>query len=517
MTRRFVLGLLVCIPLCSCGCLTGGGGFGTGNGRSGNGGGVIPNGLTGPGAKKPKPSWIDSPPRDRSTIFGIGVAAIDKSKSEAQRTADEFARQEIAVTIRAEVNGMSQSSSTVRGRIVGEDATATIDVENVNFVEVVGKGTLAGAEIVKRYDDGVSIYSLAAMNRVGAARAIADRIKTLRNEAEPMLKRGKDPGTPPNLAIDSLLRAFELYSQADLADATHITLVGKEANPATDLRAEAAAALSSMISNVSIEIERGQNQVVTPGSALPEKIVVRVQYSKGGSTTPVPHVRLGLEAQNPKAVEISHEMVTTGTDGRATFRVPSVTSTGKVGNHISVSFLAEQVGLRKLPKARVNYRLRTKETVRILVILKEINADGSEVKPGRAAPRLIGAIEGKGYQVVAEDKFLRSPGLDSLLSDSIGALQKAIGGDVDIIVRGKATAVESNAFKRTKAAKSSARIQAIDLSTGRIIGTKPPSDIYLQGSTNSLKDAGAKSLEMLGDGYGKAVVNDLNRALAGSK
>jgi len=468
------------------------------------------------------PAWVQGGehPRYPSQRYlrGVGASAIQDSEAEARRAADEAARGEVALTLRAEVEREVVSVQRERGRVDSAGARSVLELDVQDLTRVVGSDILEGVEIVDRYRSATerSAYSLAAMDRGVAARSVAARVEAKRREAEAQLElarrfiaEGKRAQT-----LGTLLSAYDLILQAQVADSAHRVLVGKPApSEIPDRAAEVRAQLEEFRLDLEFEVVSGQDQRALPGTPLTTPIVLRVALRDGSARVPVPGVTFSLRPSRPGAAELSANTVITDSNGEARFTVPVVYPVEETANAIIASLDAARIGSFEVPDVLVRFTVGTRDTLRILVVIEEV-ALGKPVASPVVALGIQDALRQAGIPVVSADGPVARLGRDKLLHGRLEDLREALAGEVDILLRGKAEARRIGSFGSQTMAQSTAKLQALDLTSGRALSafeSKPSKE-----SRESVEHAALLTLQDLSRRAGAEVVQRLERVLRGN-
>lgn len=469
-----------------------------------------------------QPGWVNGGehPRYPSQRYlrGVGASPIKDSEAEARQNADDVARGEIALYLRSEVQREVTSRTREQGRVTADGADSVVELELNDLTRVVGSETLEGAEIVDRYRSptGLTVYSFAAMDRAVAARNIAARVERMRQEAEAQLALARELQASGQRArtFGTLLGAYDLFLQAQVADSAHRVLVGKPApTELPDRAAELRGQLEAFRVDLHVEVAQGQGQRAAPGTPLLEPIVLRATLRDGGKAVPVRGVTFSLRPAVPGAAELSAQTVVTDEKGEASFTVPVVHPGDKEASVIIASLDAARIGSFEVPDVRIQYSVPTRDTLRVLVVVDEIAL-------GRASPSPVvalgiqDALRTAGFPVVSADGYVAELGRDKLLYGRLEDLRPVLGADVDILLRGRAEARRGDrSFGNLPTSRSSAKLQALDLVSGRALSAFETRDA-IEARPN-LEDAAQRSLEILSGDAGKEVVARLRKVLKG--
>jgi hypothetical protein len=428
----------------------------------------------------PAPTWIQDgnhPIYPKAAyLTAVGVSDRGDSPAKTREEADQRARRELVLSLQAKVRAKVQVETKTQGRVRdGGVPSSLLDVNVNEFTEVLGEGTLEGAKIVDHYEDPRTgaIYALAALDRELGARGLCRKIEESMAEADRAMTQAdgarSDGASRPQIEIQSLLAAFREHLKAALARETHGIIAGREIpGPlagSLGKRSDLKSRLERLLGELQIEVVEGQGQQGALGEALPRAVILRSSL-KGG--LPVPGMSLRLRPESPSAVELSADRLVTGEDGKATLTLPLVKATGKEVNRIEVTLDLGEAGDLPAPTAFVEYHLPTRETLKVLVLLEEIQL-GRSVDPSPLGQSLMAAVQKAGFPVVDPGAVLREGEERKLLQGDHPQVKEVLAGKVAVLLRGKAEATAGGTLLGLPSTRASAALEGLDVQSGRAI------------------------------------------------
>ena len=145
--------------------------------------------LVGCASAPKRPDWITKGsgafPKDKKSIYGVGIAEGVKSEALRRSTADNRAIAEISRNLSV------MSTSLMRDYMSSASATEEEKTSGEQFVENTVKtfasNTMSGVSIIDRWDDGKIAYSLAALN-LDDLKAMTEQVSQLSSQMKEYIK-----------------------------------------------------------------------------------------------------------------------------------------------------------------------------------------------------------------------------------------------------------------------------------------------------------------------------------------
>ncbi len=151
-------------------------------------------------ARAPRPAWLETPKAGCSSDELCAVGA-----GNSLNAARIDARTEISKILETKIDASSSTSETLYGAILNERIS-----EKTNVL-------LNAAEIKETFEDGGSVYALAALDKPIAAAVLKKEIQKLDDETESALKEGSLP---------AVVRAERLFAERNVLNARRAVLTG---------------------------------------------------------------------------------------------------------------------------------------------------------------------------------------------------------------------------------------------------------------------------------------------------
>ena len=452
-----------------------------------------------------RPEWVDSIPNKPHMYQGIGIADATGSKAEDRLRADQNARteiiQEISSTISSEISSFYSESSS-NGSLGGSQSMDVFTSLSSAYAEE----TIEGLKIVDRYYDKKNkvYYTYATLLRSSFQEQMANKAQEARKLAQERFQYASAA-----LAEGNVSGALEQLSQA----LTHVmvaqSVVKKQLQG--DLNSDGKsgfldAGLSQEISNITSKISfvklAGDGQKGERNQALAQPFEGQVTYSAGEQEIPLSNLSLSFAVSGAEA---DYEpVITTNAQGKFSVRVHKLHSasipnpTGHINLHLPhMSILAAhsgQSGTDFMPVAvDFEFQMDVAASVRIFVrVLEEIN--GEPVSRSKSDGMLVKALVGKQYKVIDARQIASTVAIEQLDQfvgyDAFESLTEALKGHADYAVVGLVYS-ETSSTGTLNYARAGANLNAIDLTSGRIIATGQLENIKAAGNTEKKANTSA--------------------------
>jgi hypothetical protein len=272
---------------------------------SGTNPGTNPEGLQ----AGPKPSWLIQQPVDPNYYLGIGSASKNKYGSEAQKSSQDLALADLASQITVKITSDIVTTLIENGAITKEEYLATARSEAVADLE--------GHELVDTWQDANYHYAYYRLSKAQYAAIQAKKRQAALALSTDFLAKAKAADELSqfsesfNATVQAFIPLLPYLNEALEADFNgHQVILSNEVN--TQLQA--------MLSG--IELSPSQSNLSAKlGQPLQEKLTI---FARGHNTQALRG--LPLKVQFKKGAGELLETVKTGSQGRATLQVTSITA-----------------------------------------------------------------------------------------------------------------------------------------------------------------------------------------------
>ncbi len=472
-----------------------------------------------------RPAWVDSTPTAPQLYQGIGVADQTGTTAEDRLRADQNARTEIIQEISSNIS--SEVSAYYQETAASGNFTADQNFEVfTSLSSAYAEATIEGIKIVDRYFDkkNKTHYSYATLSRAefraqmtrkaNEARAIATASYAYAQEA---------------LGADNISMAISHLSTALSHVLVAQSIIKKQLEG--DLQKDGSSEF--LVAGLSNEISKlihkmrfikgdGDGQKAERDQALFGALTGRLIYEDDGREIPASNTALAVTMEGASA----EFAATIHTDKRGHFEaridkmISATSPTPQIRIQLHLPQLAllseeERNDLAGLTTSGIHYTLSmdVASSIKILVrVLEEI--DGQRLPRSKSDGILIKALISQKYKVVDAMQISNAISLKdldfALYYEDYPSLANTLGSQADYAVIGLVSS-ETSSEGTLNYARGSAKLNVVDLSSGRIIATGNKSNIKAAG--NTVKKANSSALKKSSYAAITEVLLGLNAAL----
>ncbi len=446
------------------------------------------------GAKRP--AWVDSTPNNPHLYQGFGVADKSGSAEEDRLRADQNARaeiiREISSTISSEVSSYYQEA-TASGNINVEDGVEIF----TSLSSAFANATIEGIKIVDRYYDRKQkvYYSYATLLRSTFQSQMARQAdEAAAYAAERFGYAQKAIQTDDiSVALNHLSSALSHVLVAQSIVKRHLDgdLAGDGKREFLDIRLSHE--LSTLIHDIRFTKLSEDNQAGERSQALPHSLNGQVSYEQNGKAIPL--INLPLRVNLEGATAELNKQIMTNQDGYFEVRIDKLSSASSPTPQVIVNLDLPQLSLMAgksddwaaLASGGVHFSIKmdVAASVSIFVrILEEI--DGERVSRSKSEATMIKALVSQKYKVIDAMRISRSVALDdldfSLYYEDYSDLSKNLAPYANYAIVGVVSS-ETSSTGTLNYARASAKINVIDLKSGRIVSSGNQANIKAAGNT----------------------------------
>jgi hypothetical protein len=311
------------------------------------------------------------------------------------------------------------------------------------------------------------------------------------------------------LKVDNIGGALEQLSQALSHVMVAQSIVKKQLEGDLDLDGKSefldaglSANLGKITQNIRFLKSSGDGQKGERNQALSQPLEGRVVYEAGGKQIPIPHLALSLSVEGAEADY--QPIFSTDAEGQYSARIYKLHSASIANPVVRVSLSlphmkvwAEHAGeadAAYFPLAvEYEFQMDVAASVKIFVrILEEINEE--PVKRPKSDGALIKALIAKKYKVIDARQIASSIPIDELDQfvgyDAFDSITERLKDAADYAIVGLIFS-ETSSTGTLNYARATANLNAIDLTTGRVIATGQLENIKAAGNTEEKANTSA--------------------------
>jgi len=437
-----------------------------------------------PFAKK-RPGWVQTPPVDPNNIYGVGTGSDLKS-------ADDAARAEIAAQLKVTVS--SSFSDTVQEAIKsssqGKKQTTSYQNREVSESQVrslVENTTLKGVLIQERWQEGIKIYSLAALSKSG-----------FRDRAMSHLEEGNRSLNAK--AVAPALREF-LRALGEAWIIPDLTIPGSGESIAVAAERNAI----NLINDISAQV-KPDNFPLASRQNLPATVEVQISYKNESPIADLPVAAGFVSGQGRLEAGMASDSA-----GKFHFQIISLSPSSRTA---AISLGPDLTRLAELPPDLDLNRIFppfsggqvqiSAPAPKILAAINEENL-GKPQSPSFVESGLTEGLASAGFVLIPRRNLDRDP--DELMNAGSDALKEAgQKAKADFLILGTARSeYYKNILGKVESSRVRVNLKVIDGNTGEVLTGLDRSDLTGTGATvelsavNALKEAAKKVPELVKD------------------
>ncbi len=460
--------------------------------------------LTLSGAPK-RPAWVDAIPQMPHLYQGFGVADATGSAEEDRLRADQAARTEIIQEISSTIS--SEISSYYEETLTSGDLNSSDNVEMFSSLSsAYAEATIEGIQITDRYFDKKQkiYYSYATLSRDAfqsqmARKAGEARLYAIERfaYAEKALKNGDISSALNHLssALNHVLVAQSIVKKHLDGDLNHD---GQLEFLDTGLSHE----IATLLHNIRFIKLGGDGQKGERDQALFTSLSGRLVFDHNGQEIPATNASLKVSLDGATADYT--ELISTNHDGYFEVRLNKIISASSATPEVSVNFHLPQLALLSGQDSadlailqsggvQFNFFMDVTASIKIFVrVLEEIN--GEPQLRSKSEALLIKALISQKYKVLNALQLTSSISIEdldfALTYEDYGTLVQSLAPHASYAIVGVISA-ETSSTGTLNYARSSAKLNVIDLSSGRILATGSQSNIKAAGNTEKKANTSA--------------------------
>ncbi|MEA3287035.1 MAG: LPP20 family lipoprotein [Candidatus Marinimicrobia bacterium] len=440
-----------------------------------------------------RPAWVDTPPHAPHLYQGFGVADKSGSAEEDRQRADQNARaeliQQISSTISSEVSSYYQETAGASE----EDLDVFTSLSSSYAV-----ATLEGMQIVDRYYDRKHklYYSYATLSRTEFQSQMTRRAGTAKlyagerfNYAQQAIKNGNISS-----ALNHLSEALGHVLVAQSIVKRHLDGDLDNDGITEFLDAGLSHEIATLIHKTRFIKFAGDGQKGERDQALPHPFTGRVYFEYNGMEIPAANTPLSVSLEG--ATGDFSSIINTDADGKYQVRINRIISASTPDPQVKIHFYlphlsllsganAKDLAILISGSANYNFSIDVLASIKIFVrVLEEIN--GERVTRPKSEALLIKALISQKYKVMDAMRISRSISIDdldfSLYYEEYDTMVESLSLHANYAIVGLISS-ETSSTGTLNYAHASAKINVIDLSTGRILSSGSQSNIKAAGNT----------------------------------
>ena len=444
-----------------------------------------------------RPDWVDSIPVALHLYQGMGVADDTGSAEEDRLRADQNARseiiQEISSTISSEVALYYQESIGSQGVQSAESVEVFTSLSSA-----YADATIEGIRIVDRYYDKKrkTHYTYATLSR-------ADFQEQMKRKADAAIQYTQERFKLAHQALDGddVRSALNELSGALSHVLTAQSLVKKHLRGDLDqdgkteyLDARLGQAMTSILKEIRFIQLEGDQQKGERDQALKAPLKGQLIYTRGDLEIPITNAALAVSIEGAEADFA--RVVTTNSEGEFSVTIDNVISASRPNPSIGINLHFPQmamyyattgVNLQEIISSGLNFtfNMDVAASVKIFVrVLEEIN--GERLTKSKSDGLLIKALIGKKYKVIDAMRISRSISIEdldfSLYYEEYESLAETLLPFANYAIIGVISS-ETSSTGTINYAQAYAKLNVVDLSTGRILSSGNTTGAKTSGNT----------------------------------
>ena len=472
-----------------------------------------------------RPAWVDSPPLAPQLYQGVGVADETGSAEDDRLRADQNARteiiQEVSSTISSEISSY-YSENTHSG-----DARTDDNMEvYTSLSSAYADGTIEGIKIVDRFHDKKSkvFYSYATLSRADFQAQMSRKAIEARSYAEERYKYAQAALKQVQIsaALNHLSGALSHILVVQSVVKKHLDgdVDGDGSNEFLD--AKLSHEMNSIITRVSFIKLSGDGQKGERDQALFGPLTGKLLYAHEGKQVPLTNISLSVSVVGAEADFIP--TIATNNAGEFSAHIDRLSSASTPTPSVNIKFsfpelkvyLSAPGGSESiiLPAGlQFNFSMDVISSVKVFVrVLEEINGERQPRSTSEGA--LIKALVSQRYKVIDAMRISRELSLEdldfALFYESYDVLVQNLLPHADYAIVGVISS-ETSSTGTLNYAKATAKLNVIDLSSGRIVSSG--NQVGLKAAGNTEQKANISALKKCSNAAVAEILTGLEKAL----
>ena len=444
-----------------------------------------------------RPGWVDSPPLTPHLYQGIGVAD-DSGSAEADRLrADQNARtdiiQEISSTISSEISSYYSESN--------HSGAADLDQKMEVFTSLssaYANATIEGIQIVDRFYDkkNKTYYSYATPSRADFQSQMSRKAIEARRYAEERFRYAQTAlqDGQINSALNHLSEALNHILVVQSIVKKHLDGDVDSDGVTEFLDAKFSSEINTIINRVNFVKLSGDGQKGERDQALFGPLKGKLFYAQEGSQIPLSNTPLSVTIYGAEADFTP--TITTNNSGEFSVRIDKLISASTPTPRVNINFNFPELNVYLsapgsnestiLPAGlQFDFSMDVAASVKVFVrVLEEIN--GERQTRSKSEGELIKALVGQKYKVIDAMRVSRdipTEDLDfSLYYEEFETLAQKLLPHAEYAIVGVISA-ETSSTGTLNYASATAKLNVIDLKSGRIVSSGNQSGLKAAGNT----------------------------------
>ncbi len=468
-----------------------------------------------------RPAWVDTPPQEPQLYQGFGLAEKSGSAEEDRLKADQSARTEIIQEISSTISSQVSSYYQETGAASAEDVDIFTSLSSTYAV-----ATLEGIQIVDRYYDRRKklYYSYATLSRAEFQAQMTRRAGEAQLYARERFLYSKQALKDGNIsaALNHLSEALGHVLVAQSIVKKHLNGDLNNDGITEFLDIGLSHEIATLIHKTHFVKFSGDGQKGERDQALPLPLTGRVFFEHDGVEIPAANTPLAVTLDGATADFSS--IVNTDSDGNYAVRINRLVSASSPTPQLKVHFYlphlsllsganAKDLAILISGSANYNFSMDVAASIKIFVrVLEEIN--GERVSKSKSEALLIKALISQKYKVIDAMRIAQTVSIDdldfSLYYEEYDTMVASLAPHASYAIVGLISS-ETSSTGTMNYAYASAKLNVVDLKTGRILSTGSQPDIKAAGNTE--KKANTSALRKCSYAAITDIMRGLNTAL----